>query len=588
MKAGNEESMPITHLMTEQGEKLLKTLAVSPDTIPWNIYPRPLLQRDSFYCLNGYWTFCFGEPVTEREETILVPFPPESLLSGICRDMGKEASVYYRRHFVLPAGFIKDSVLLHFGAVDQSARVVLNGTEVGCHRGGYDAFSFDITALLQEENTLEVYVKDTDSDKTMPYGKQKHKRGGMWYTPVTGIWQTVWLESVPEAYIRSLTITTTLDSVTILAEGADTAELAIETPEGTCHAEMKQGKAVVRFDTPHLWTPENPYLYHFTVKTASDTVRSYFALRTIETCLVDGKQRICLNGEPVFLHGLLDQGYYSDGIYTPASPASYTEDIQAMKSLGFNTLRKHIKVEPAHFYSECDRLGMLVVQDMVNNGKYNFIRDTALPTIGVQKIPDRHMHNNKFTRKAFTEKAEATVRQLFNHPCICCWTIFNEGWGQFDGAAMYERMKAWDPTRIADTASGWFSGVPSDVESIHIYFRPVKIRQSDKPVFLSEFGGYACPVSGHVFNPEKVYGYRLFTEQEEFAKALHKLYEEEILPAIPLGLCGAVYTQVSDVEDETNGLLTYDRKVCKADPETMREIAERLYGAIKTKNQNES
>ncbi|MBR4960226.1 MAG: glycoside hydrolase family 2, partial [Clostridia bacterium] len=426
--------MPITHLLTEQGENVLKTLAVSPDTIPWNLYPRPQLKRDSFYCLNGYWIFCVGEPAPEREEGILVPFPPESRLSGICRDMGREANVYYRRCFTLSDRFMRDRVLLHFGAVDQRARVFLNGKPAGENLGGYNAFSLDITDLLMEENILEVYVTDTDTDKTMPYGKQRHKRGGMWYTPVTGIWQTVWLESVPETYIRNLTVTSTLDTVTIQAEGADRAVLEIETPEGIRQEILENGQAVVSFDSPHLWTPEDPYLYHYTIRTETDTVQSYFALRTIEIRSFEGVPGICLNGKPVFLHGLLDQGYYSDGIYTPAAPESYTEDILAMKALGFNTLRKHIKVEPEHFYSECDRLGMLVIQDMVNNGTYSFLRDTALPTIGLQRLDDRHLHNRKSVRKAFAESAETTIRRLQNHPCICCWTIFNEGWGQFNGA----------------------------------------------------------------------------------------------------------------------------------------------------------
>jgi len=570
----------VKHLLTSEGEKLLESLREDPSYIPWKQYPRPQLYRDSFLCLNGQWTFCTCSPEQAHQETILVPYPPESRLSGICRNLGKDPDVYYRRSFRLPEGFRKDRVILHFGAVDQIARIVLNGYEIGTHCGGYDSFSLEITEHILYENILEVYVSDRLSDGILPYGKQRYKRGGMWYTPITGIWQSVWLESVPEVYIRELQITNTLDTVTIQAEGIDAADVEIETPDGNLISHMHNGKVRFEIPNPRNWTPDDPYLYYFTVRTESDAVRSYFALRTLETAVVNGIPRICLNGKPIFLHGLLDQGYYSDGIYTPASPESYTNDILAMKAMGFNTLRKHIKVEPEHFYFECDRLGMLVIQDMVNNGRYSFIRDTALPTIGFKKMPDRRMHNHRKQRKTFVDSAERTIRQLQNHPCICCWTIFNEGWGQFDSTVMYESLRGLDKSRIIDTASGWFNGGKSDLESIHVYFKPVKIKSSPKPVLLSEFGGYSCCVPEHAYQPDKSYGYRLFTDRNKFAEALFRLYKDEIAPIIASGLCGAIYTQVSDVEDETNGLLTYDRKICKIDVEVMKNISRILYNSI--------
>ena len=572
--------MAVKHLLTQNGEKLFEALSKDPAYCPWNIYPRPQMKRDSFFCLNGKWSFHAGNPKNTPEESILVPFPPESRLSGICRDMGHDPSVYYKRNFRLPDGFIKDRVLLHFGAVDQIARVLINGKEAGDHEGGYDAFSFDITEFLQEENTIEVFVKDNLSDKTLPYGKQSYKRGGMWYTPVTGIWQTVWIESVPQSYIRQLSVISDEDNVKIIADGVSDAEICIQTPFGELFAKMKNGTAEIRIPTPHKWTPVDPYLYEFSVSTDTDTVHSYFALRTVSISEINGIPRICLNGKPIFLHGLLDQGYFSDGIFTPASPESYTEDILAMKKLGFNTLRKHIKVEPEQFYYDCDRLGMLVIQDMVNNSDYSFIRDTALPTVGIRKLSDRHMHNSQNQRKSFVESLRKTIRQLHNHPCIITWTVFNEGWGQFNGSEMYDIIKKIDQTRIIDTASGWFGGVKSDVESIHVYFKPVRIPKSEKPVLLSEFGGYSCKIPDHSFNTEKNYGYRFFHDQEEFADALYTLYKQEIVPVVDKGLCGAVYTQVSDVEDETNGLLTYDRKVCKVSEKPMKSIAERLFEEI--------
>jgi len=557
-------------LYTPEGECLAKEGFAA---VPWNTYPRPQLKRDSFLCLNGAWTF---KESSHAPETILVPFPPESLLSGIGRRMGKCPCLRYRRLFTLPDGFRKDRVILHFGAVDQAAAITLNGKELGTHKGGYEAFSFDITDFLAPENTLEVTVTDELDTRILPYGKQCEKRGSMWYTPVTGIWQTVWLESVPEEYIRSVDIRTDADSAEITAEGITDGEVSVVTPDGTLAFPLREGKAAVRIPSPRLWSPEDPWLYRFTIRAGEDTVESYFALRTLSVRNVNGIPRLCLNGKPYFFHGLLDQGYWSDGLFTPASSDCFEKDILAMKNLGFNTLRKHIKVEPEAFYYACDRLGMIVFQDMVNNGDYSFVRDTALPTAGLKRLPDKRMHRNPETRAAFITGMESTVKQLRNHPCVCYWTIFNEGWGQFDSAALYRKLKALDGTRFIDTASGWFSGAPSDVESPHVYFKPVRLNPSCRPLLLSEFGGYSYRPKGHIFNPDRNYGYRSFGNQADFEDALEKLYLTEIVPAAEKGLCGAIYTQVSDVEDETNGLVTYDRKVTKVSADRMRKIAARL------------
>lgn len=555
----------LVDLYTPEGEALTGQ--------PWNVHPRPQLRRDSFFCLNGEWEFRAngGEP-----ETIRVPFPPESLLSGVHRRMDRRPTLLYRKTFSLPENFNRGRVLLHFGAVDQSARITLNGHLLGTHLGGYEPFSFDVTDCLQPENTLEVIAKDALDSFVLPYGKQCEKRGGMWYTPVTGIWQTVWLESVPETYVKSLRIDTGADWVCITAEGISGGNVILALPDGPLTAHFTGDSVRIPLANPRLWSPEDPWLYEFTLRAGDDEVQSYFALRTLEVKTVDGHPRLCLNGKPYFFHGLLDQGYYSDGIFLPAAPEGYTEDILAMKNLGFNTLRKHIKIEPEQFYYDCDRLGMIVFQDMVNNGRYSFFRDTALPTVGVKRLPDKNLHRDPKTRKAFEEAMEATVRQLCNHPCICCWTIFNEGWGQFSSGEMYHKLKALDDTRFIDTASGWFAGAPSDVESLHIYFKPVKLKPAEKPLVLSEFGGYSYKEAGHVFNTEKTYGYRFFEKQADFEDALEKLYLEEIVPAVEKGLCAAILTQVSDVEDETNGLLTYDRKICKVNAARMQAIAEKL------------
>ena len=558
------------HLYTPEGEFL------SPQ--PWNTYPRPQMRREKWMNLNGLWDFAVtpsSEIPQSYEETIRVPFPPESLLSGIHRAVPEGAFLFYRRTFTLPDGFEGGRVLLHIGAADQEAEVYLNGNLLGGHTGGYQPFSFDITEALAAENELVIRVVDRLSFLQLPYGKQRKKRGGMWYTPVSGIWQTVWLEAVPEKYIPSLRIRTGLDWVEFEA-GTGDGTVTIRTPEGAVEIPLRGGKARAELEYPRLWSPEDPYLYVCSIRMGEDNVESYFALRTLEIKEFDGIYRLCLNGTPYFFHGLLDQGYWSDGLFTPADAVCYEKDILAMKALGFNTLRKHIKVEPEQFYYDCDRLGMIVFQDFVNNGKYSFLRDTALPTVGMKRKNDRHLHKDPKTRHYFLVHMEQTVAQLFNHPCVCYWTIFNEGWGQFDSTAAYHHLKALDDSRFIDSASGWFAGGESDVESDHVYFKPFRPRKTKKPLVLSEFGGYALKVEGHVFNPHQEYGYRHFESREAYQAAVVKLYEEEIVPAIPKGLCGAIYTQVSDVEDETNGLVTYDRAVTKLDADVMRALAEKL------------
>ena len=563
----------IIHLLTPEGE----ALQADPHAIPWNVYPRPQMKRDSFLCLNGDWEVTVNG---EAPRAIRVPFCPESILSGMCMPPSASVTMDYFKTFTLPKDFNKGRVILHFGGVDACANIIVNGDRVGFHQGGYEAFSFDITDHLQSENQLTVEVWDNLRTHTLPYGKQRADRGGMWYTPVSGIWQTVWLESVPETYVKSLRIDTDGDTATILAEGATEGTVTVTTPEGDLIFPLAGGKATVTIPSPRYWCPEDPYLYEFTLEAGEDRVSSYFALRTLEIKQVGGIPRLCLNGRPYFLHALLDQGYWSDGIYTPATPDGYEKDILAMKELGFNTLRKHIKVEPEQFYYDCDRLGMLVMQDMVNNGHYSFFRDTALPTVGLKKLKDKSLHRDKATRTAFFKGMEATVNQLRNHPCIVYWTIFNEGWGQFDSQSAFERLKDLDSTRFIDTASGWFKGADSQVDSEHIYFKPVKLKYSEKPMVLSEFGGYSYKPEGHVANPVNTYGYRFFKERDDFESALVRLYEDEIIPAVGQGLCGAVYTQVSDVEDETNGLLSYDRRVCKVAHPPMKAIAEKLNKAI--------
>ena len=560
------------NLYTPEGETLTG--------IPWQVYPRPQLKRDSYVNLNGEWEFGVGSNTFPKnyDKSIRVPFCPESLLSGIHEHFPEGCALAYRRKFTLPDSFQKGRVLLHIGAADQHLYCFVNDKKVGCHTGGYWTITFDNTdALVAGENEIKFRCHDDLKNQIHPYGKQTLKRGGMWYTPVSGIWQTVWLESVPETYIEKLDIQVDLTKATVVTTPALDGTVLCEGKEYP----LVRGKAVIVPEDPHLWSPEDPYLYDFTIETQSDRVQSYFALRTIESKTVNGIPRLCLNGKPYFFHGLLDQGYWPDGIFTPAKPECYARDITEMKKLGFNTLRKHIKVEPEEFYYQCDKLGMVVFQDMVNNGDYNFLRDTALPTIGIQKLNDKHMHPDENTRKEFLRCMEATVRQLKNHPCILYWTIFNESWGQFDSEAVYERFKTLDSSRIIDATSGWFRQKKSDVDSRHIYFTPWStLNVSDKPLVLSEFGGYAYPAEGHLFNTGNAYGYKACKSEEHFRESVDKLYREKVIPAAKNGLCAAIITQVSDVEDEINGFLTYDRKVNKADEAQMRAIAELLKEAL--------
>ena len=558
----------LNELYTAQGESLNGT--------PWEIYPRPQMKRNSYINLNGIWELT----VEEWAETfsIRVPFCPESPLSEVSRHFPEGSVLSYKRNFSLPEGFNKGRVLLHVGAADQIAEVFVNRKPVGRHEGGYTAFTLDITDALEDDNLLEVRCTDDLRDLSMPYGKQTMRRGGMWYTPVSGIWQSVWLESVPTRYIENLRIENRGYGVHISTYPAMNGRVLVEN---LGEYPLEDGKVMIKPQNPHLWTPDDPYLYSFRIITEEDEVESYFAIRTIETKVINGIPRLCLNGKPYFFHGLLDQGYWPDGIYTPAAPECYAQDILAMKKLGFNTLRKHIKIEAEEFYYQCDRLGMIVFQDMVNNGNYSFIRDTAIPTVRIQKLSDKHMHRDTKARESFLKAMEQTVAQLGNHPCILYWTIFNEGWEQFDSDNVYQKLRALDDTRIIDTTSGWFRRKNSDVESLHIYFGPWnQIRPCKKPLILSEFGGYAYLVKEHIFNPNNAYGYKTCKSQEEFQSQILALYQNKVIPAVKKGLCGAICTQVSDVEDEINGFLTYDRKVCKADEKAMTELSAQLQAEL--------
>ncbi len=546
--------------------------------IPHSCHPRPTLKREDYVNLNGEWEFgVYYEGHSIFSGKITVPFPPEAELSGVGRITQKQEILVYKRKLDIKKKS-GERVLLHFGAVDNKTQIYINDLLAFRHNGGYLPFAVDITNLVSAgENTLKVIVTDS-LNGDYPYGKQSLKRGGMWYTPVSGIWGTVWLEYVPKKYIEDIKITTDLKSAKISVLGGEEEKLLVL---GGKSYPFKGESITVEIENPKLWSPEEPNIYEFTLSSGEDKISSYFALRTIESKSFGGKQRLCLNGKPYFFHGVLDQGYFPDGIFTPASPQAFIDDILTLKKLGFNMLRKHIKIEPELFYYYCDTLGIAVFQDMVNNGRYSFLYDTALPTAGFKRLP---RDENATVKKIFLETAEQTVQRLYNHPCIVCYTIFNEGWGQHKAAPVYNRLKQLDSTRLFDTASGWFKGGPSDVQSEHVYFKNADFPIGKRPAVLSEFGGYSCSLEGHRFNPHRSYGYKVCKTTETFNKDLERLYTEEIIPLIQKGLNATVLTQLTDVEDETNGIITYDRKVTKVEPVTMQSISKKITSAFEEKN----
>lgn len=579
---------PLRPMLTPWGEKLDRDCPLSE-------YPRPQLRRESYLCLNGRWEYaiCAGGGAPEIfDGEIIVPFSPESLLSGVNRQVGPGDALWYRRSFTLPPDFRRERVLLHFGAVDQSCRVFVNGELVGEHEGGYLPFTCDVTDSLAEgENTLTVTVTDATSRSRHAYGKQSFTPGGIWYTPQSGIWQTVWLESVPENYVEKLTITPDFDNrrvrFVIWARDPGGANIVVRKSgtviaEDWYDAEKGFGESLIADEHFRPWTPEDPFLYDVTISlSGGDVVHSYFGMRKFGVTTVNKRKVLALNDRPIFMTGVLDQGYWSDGLYTPPSDEAMVYDIQKMKDCGFNMLRKHIKIEPLRWYYHCDRLGMLVWQDLVSGGsRLDPVVIQVLPFLGIH-LSDRKYHRfgreEEASRDQFVQDLHDTVEHLYNVPSLAVWVPFNEGWGQFDSLQMTQILWELDPTRLVDHASGWHDQGGGDFKSRHVYFRPVRLRNDKRRVLaLTEFGGYSLPCPGHMAS-EKLFGYRKYQTAEALTDALESLYRDEVLPCLARQcLSAAVYTQLSDVEDEINGILTYDRRVCKVDAARLRGINREL------------
>ena len=572
-------------------------------------YPRPQMVRDSYLNLNGEWDYAIlpaTQPFNGYQGKILVPFSPECLLSGVERTVTPHDILYYRRSFTLPKGFDRGRVLLHFGAVDYACNVSLNGLEAGTHKGGYLPFVLDVTKLLVAgENELTVSVTDPSEKGHQARGKQITGGSGIWYLPISGIWQTVWLESVPDAYVKSVRLTPNIDNnclrVQLFVEGE--ADVSWRIADGD--VVMGEGKGSLDFTvslpTYQLWTPENPKLYDIYLTFGEDTVRAYFGMRKFSLGKdAMGIPRMMLNNKPYFQNGLLDQGYWSDGMYTAASDEALVYDIQTMKDMGFNMLRKHIKIEPLRWYYHCDRLGVLVWQDMVSGGAGTYSPFTVggNPFFGllfnnkhIGLMKDGEKNYRKFNRQdadgryEFYQDMRGTVDLLYNAVSLCLWVPYNEGWGQFDALKAVDMLREWDGTRLIDHASGWHDQGGGDVNSFHIYFTPIQFCRfsaaDERATALTEFGGLIYMEEGHLHNESTVFGinmpgYRAFRKKDKLLKAIRKLYLDKLLPKIATGLSATVYTQVSDVQDEANGMLTYDRKVVKIPVEFMREINEQI------------
>jgi beta-galactosidase/beta-glucuronidase len=564
------------------------------------------MRRGEWMNLNGSWDYAIlpreAPAPAQFDGKILVPYAVESALSGVQQPLRPDQRLWYRRFFSVPAGWEDKKVLLHFGAVDYECRVWVNGIPMAAHTGGYLPFSFDITDTIQPgDNELLVSVWDPTDTGLQQRGKQVLKPSGIWYTAVSGIWQTVWLEPVPENSIESIKLTPDLDHQVL------TVELKTSGGLGGVQAEVEaliDGRSISQaggdasaplslpVPEPRAWSPGDPFLYDLQVRLLKDgqvldQVDSYFAMRKFEIRRdAAGHPRFALNGDPLFLYGPLDQGYFPDGLYTAPSEEAMLFDIEYARRAGCNMIRKHVKVEPLRWYYTCDRLGMIVWQDLPNGGLIDGERVAILSMLfGFHRNDTRRLERfgraEKANRLEYTRNLEGMIDLLYNAACIAAWVPFNESWGQFEAKKIAEWIKSHDGTRLVDHASGWFDQGGGDFQSKHIYVKKLKRPRPDKRAFvISEFGGYSLKVPGHLWDEDEKFGYRFYDSPEALLDAYAALLENDLLPLIRKGLAAAVYTQTTDVETEINGYLSYDRKVEKMDAGRLRELHTKLIQAV--------
>ena len=570
LSSARGEWAPVKGKLTTRWTKDVRADKAHPE------YPRPQVVRKEWLNLNGLWEYAVrgkdaGRP-SGFDGEILVPYPIESSLSGVMKVVTEEQRLWYRRTVEIPGEWKGKRVLIHFGAVDWEATVWVNGEELGSHRGGYDGFSFDITGALKGSGAQEIVVSVWDPTDTsyQPKGKQVKKPGGIRYTATTGMWQTVWLEAVNEAHIKQLKIVTDINSevVTVKAicsKSAAGLDVEAEVLDNWTTVARKKGKVgmelIATIDKAKLWSPDSPFLYDLkvTLKDSDgavvDAVKSYFGMRKIALGKDEnGIPRLLLNDKVLFQYGPLDQGFWPDGLHTAPTDAALRYDIEVLKKLGCNMLRKHVKVSPDRLYYWCDKLGLLVWQDMASGG-----------------------NRGEEGEKQFELELTRMIDAFGNHPSIVMWVVFNEGWGQYDTARLTRLVKSMDPTRLVNCASGWSDVGVGDVRDIHMYPGPAApLNEEYRAGVLGEFGGLGLPVSGHTWQEKKNWGYRSFKTHKELTEAYVQLVET-LRPLIGAGLSAAVYTQTSDVEIEVNGLMTYDREMVKPDEGKTRAANLRLY-----------
>lgn len=563
-------------------------------------YPRPQMVRNEWLNLNGLWDYAIRSKevteIMEYEGTLLVPFPLESALSGVQGRLLPDERLWYRRRFSISEVWKEQKLLLHFGAVDWKTEVWINKHKVGEHTGGYYPFSFDITEFLVDgENEIIVAVWDPTEIYGQERGKQTLNPKGLFYTAVSGIWQTVWIEPVPYSYISSFRLTPNIDTqeLTVDVEGVGVKEnleveaIAYVNGQRVASERSRLGDSLkLTISNMKLWSPDSPFLYDLTIRLVEDdclidSIDSYFGMRkfSIEQDS-DGVKRLLLNQKPLFQQGVLDQGYWPDGLYTAPTDEALKYDVVMAKKLGFNMIRKHIKVEPARWYYHCDREGMIVWQDMINGGGgWNHLHHLILPNfLSALKVKDNKYkalgREDQSNRDQYRNELKEMIDALYNVPSIGMWVPFNEAWGQFDAAETAEWVKAYDGTRPVDHASGWHDQEVGDLKSIHIYFRKLKLPKkiNNRAVVISEYGGYSLMEKGHLWKEGKGFGYKKCKTKEKLNAAYTALINDQLKPLITKGVSAAVYTQLTDVETELNGILTYDREVIKMDIDLLNRL----------------